>query len=86
MQAQGEDWKNVLISLPIFDDVDADIRVSADPLIVGAMHLEDLAVSAIAKTGSISLRLGVAGLDGGRIHASLTVDYQAPRSQARTPS
>ncbi len=82
VQAQGEDWENVAISLPIFDYVDADIRVSADRLIVGAMHLENLAASAIAKTGSISLRLGEAGFYGGRIHASLTADYQAPRFSA----
>ena len=82
VQSQGEDWADVAINLPIFDYVDADIRISADRLIVGATHLEDFAASAIANAGSISLRLGEASFYGGRIRASLTADYQAPRFSA----
>ncbi len=82
VQSQG-DWSDVAISLPLFDHVDADIRISADRLVVGETHLEGLAASAIANHGAISLRLGEAGFYGGRIQASLTAQYQAPRFSAQ---
>lgn len=82
VQSQGEDWGAVAISLPIFDHVDADIRISAGRLVVGAMHVENLAASAIAHAGSISLRIGEAGFYGGRVRASLSADYQATRFSA----
>jgi AsmA protein len=82
VQAEGN-WSDVAVNLPLFDYVDADVRISADRLLVGATHMEGFAASAIANNGVISLRLGEADFYGGHIQASLTAQYQAPHFSAQ---
>ena len=74
-------WEDVPINLPLFDYVDADIRISADRLNIGATHLEGLAASAISDQGDISLQIAEGSFYGGRFRASLTAHYEAPLFQ-----
>ncbi len=71
-------WQDVPINLPLFEYVDADIRISADRLNVGATHLEGFAASAIANNGDISLQIAEGSFYGGRFRGSLTAHYDAP--------
>lgn len=73
-----QDWRDVPINLPLFEFVDADIRISADRINVGATHLEGFAASAISENGDISLQIAEGSFYGGRFRGSLTAHYDAP--------
>lgn len=75
--AAAEDWREVPIHLPLFDHINADIRISAERLRIGATHLENVAASAIVDDGRITLQIADADFYGGRLHASLSGVYRA---------
>lgn len=82
VQEQGA-WEEAPIILPILEEFDIDIRVSAGRLYFGATHFEDFAASAIVNNGTVSLRLGESSFYGGRIQASLSGTYDGRSLNAR---
>jgi AsmA protein len=73
----GGDWRSVALGTGWFDDIGADIRLSAGSARIGALQFGDTAASVSLRDSRLEVGLAGAAFNGGSLSGALAVTHSA---------